>query len=236
MKEQYIKWHSPNLSGEIDCLVFGDRGLPVIAFPTSMGSVQQNKDFGLIGSAWWFVQNGLVKIYSVGAVDKYSWYNKKIHPAERVKNHMWYDRMIYEELVPRCLAETGHSKVATAGCSFGGYHATNFGFRHPDKVRYILNMGAAFDIRSHLNGYYDENVYFNNPTDFMPHCWDDHFRELFVFLGVGEHDFCLDANQKMSNLLTQKNIGNWLDVRPGQVHDWPAWREMFPHYLSLMTK
>jgi esterase/lipase superfamily enzyme len=37
-------------------------------------------------------------------------------------------------------------RVATAGCSFGGYHATNFAFKHPDVVKYVFNMGASFDI------------------------------------------------------------------------------------------
>jgi esterase/lipase superfamily enzyme len=43
-------------------LVFGDRGFPVILFPTTKGRYHQNKDFGLIESVKWFVDQGLVKI------------------------------------------------------------------------------------------------------------------------------------------------------------------------------
>ncbi|MCB0516852.1 MAG: alpha/beta hydrolase-fold protein [Chitinophagales bacterium] len=235
MKEQYVKWYSPTLSMDIEMEIVGERGYPVLMFPTSFGRYYQNKDFKLIESARWFVENGFVKFYCIDSVDQYSWYNKKIHPADRVKNHVWYDKMLYHELVPRMQAETGVGRVAVGGCSFGGYHATNFGFRHPDVVKYVFNMGAAFDIKSHLNGYYDDNVYFNNPMDFIPDSWNDYFRDFLVVLGVGEYDFCLDANIRLSELLNRKGIANWLDVVEGGIHDWPAWRWMFPHYLSLLV-
>ena len=48
MKEEYFKWYSPNLSQDIEMLVFGHAGYPVILFPTSMGSFHENKDMGLI--------------------------------------------------------------------------------------------------------------------------------------------------------------------------------------------
>jgi len=73
--------------------------------------------------------------------------------------------MLLNELVPLAQRETGVQRVATAGCSFGGYHATNFAFKHPEVVKYVFNMGAAFDIHDQMDGYYDENVYFNNPPD-----------------------------------------------------------------------
>jgi esterase/lipase superfamily enzyme len=38
----------------------------------------------------------------------------------------------------------------------------------------------------------------------------------------------------MSRLLNAKNIRHWLDIRPDRDHDWPLWKEMFPHYLSLL--
>ena len=31
-----------------------------------------------------------------------------------------------------------------------------------------MSMSGAFDIKSFMHGYYDNNVYFNNPVDFVP--------------------------------------------------------------------
>jgi esterase/lipase superfamily enzyme len=199
-----------------------------------MGHYYENKDFKLIDSVNWFLDEGLVKIYCVDGIDEASWYNKNIHPADRAKNHHWYDQMLYHELVPLARQETGVGRVATAGCSFGGYHATNFAFKHPDVVKYVFNMGAAFDIRDQVDGHYDDHVYFNNPMDFIPNAQSDYFWDMFVVLGTGTRDMCWNANERMAEILRNKGINHWLDVRPYAEHDWPVWKQMFPHYLSLI--
>jgi esterase/lipase superfamily enzyme len=232
--EHYHKWYSPRLSRDIEVLAFGTRGYPVILFPTSLGHYYENKDFKLIDSVNWFLDEGLVKIYCVDGIDEASWYNRNIHPADRVRNHHWYDLMLYYELVPLAQHETGVGRVATAGCSFGGYHATNFAFKHPDVVKYVFNMGAAFDIKDQMDGYYDDQVYFNNPMDFLPGAQSDFFHDMFVVLGTGTRDMCWNANERMAEILRNKSIPHWLDVRHDADHDWPEWRQMFPHYLSLI--
>jgi esterase/lipase superfamily enzyme len=219
---------------DIEVLAFGTRGYPVILFPTSLGRYYENKDFKLIDSVAWFLDEGIVKIYCVDGIDRLSWYNKGVHPAERVKNHIWYDLMLLHELVPLMQRETGVPRIATAGCSFGGYHATNFAFRHPEVVKYVFNMGAAFDIKAQLDGYYDDNAYFNSPMDFLTQANNPNFSDMFIVLGTGTHDMCWDANEKMASILREKGINHWLDIRHDAKHDWPVWREMFPHYLSLI--
>lgn len=96
--EHLHRWYSPSLSRDIDVLAFGHRGFPVILFPTSMGNFYENKDAGLIESVSWFLNEGLIKIYCPDGIDTTSWYNKNIHPADRVKNHIWYDQMLRNEL------------------------------------------------------------------------------------------------------------------------------------------
>lgn len=232
--EHLHRWYSPNLGRDIEVLAFGHRGYPVILFPTSQGRYYENKDFKLIESVNWFLDNGLVKIYCPDGIDRDSWHNKNIHPADRARNHNGYDLMLLQELVPLAQNETGVSRVATAGCSFGGYHAINFAFKHPEVSKYVFTMGAAFDIKVQTDGYYDDNVYFNNPMDFIPAAQNPFFGDMFVVLGTGTHDMCWDANVRMANILQNKGISHWLDVRENGQHDWPAWREMFPHYLSLI--
>ena len=166
-------------------LIFGHAGQPVIIYPTSMGSYHQNRDFHLIDAVSWFVDNGLVKIYCPDSVDKDSFYDDQIHPAERIRRHNVYDQFIMEEVVSRATNETGHQKVTVAGCSFGGYHAINFAFRHPHRVSGVFSMGGAFDIRNHLDGYYDDQVFYNNPVDFLPGLQDENLWKMQIVLGVG---------------------------------------------------
>lgn len=233
MMEQYKRWYSRCLSSEVDMLVFGDRGYPVILFPTAMGRYYQTKDFGLIESVRWFVEQGLVKIYCIESIDEQSWYNKNLHPADRVLTHIAYDRMLNEELAPWAMNETGVNRVVAAGCGFGGYHAANFAFKHPDKAGHLFSMGGAFDIKPYTDDFYNDDIFFNNPPDFLPWNDDGALWHMNIILGTAEDDFCKDENIRLSNILKQKHINHWLDIRHG-THDWPVWREMFPHYLSTI--
>jgi esterase/lipase superfamily enzyme len=69
-------------------LVFGDkRGLPLIIFPTSGARYYENKDFGLIGALGCDIDNGKVIVYCPDGIDLGSFYNKSIHPADRMQTH-----------------------------------------------------------------------------------------------------------------------------------------------------
>ncbi len=234
MTEHYHRWYSHNLSRDMEMLVFGMRGYPVILFPTSMGRYYQNKDAGLIDSVRWFADNGLVKIYCPDSVDTQSWYNKDIHPADRARNHIAYDRMLHDEIVPWAMHETGINKVAVAGCSFGGYHAANYAFKHPERVAHLFSMGGAFDIKMFTGDYYDDNIFYNNPVDYLPGSNNPDIWNMNIVLGTSEYDICRDYNYQLSNILNHKHINHWLDIRPFARHDWPIWKEMFPHYLSTI--
>ncbi len=236
MKEFHYKFYSPNLNTETEVLVYGDSGYPVITFPTSMGKYFQNRDFKLIESVSDLVDEGRIKIYCVDGEDEMTWYNKVISPAERVKNHVWYDRFVREEVIPMALNDTGYNKVCVAGCSFGGYHAANVAFRYPEVVGYLIAMGAGFDIKNQLDGFYDDSVYYNNPPDFLSGLEHPDLWKMGIILGTGTEDFCLPQNESLSRILEEKNVPHWLDVRPGGIHDWPVWRQMFPDYLREMLK
>ena len=234
MHESHHRWYSHNLNMDIDMLVFGHQGYPVILFPTSMGTYYENKDRGMIEKARWWIERGFIQIYCPDSIDKHSFYNKSIHPADRIRNHTWYDKMIKEEIIEKVRWQTPGGKVAVAGASFGGYHAANVAFKHPYYVSHVFSMSGAFDIKSFLDGHFDENVYFNNPTDYLsgnnhPDLW-----KMNIVLGTSEWDICRPFNEHMSGLLNQKSIPHWLDMRGWEQHDWPLWLEMFPHYLSMI--
>ena len=215
-------------------LVFGDSGYPVILFPTTLGSYNECKDMKLVESARYFVEQGKIQIYCVDAINDHSWYNKKVHPSVRVKNHSWYDKMLLEEVVDKVRFNTPSGKVCVAGPSFGGFMAGNFAFRHPERVSHLLSMSGSFNITSFMDGHYDDNVYFNNPVDFVPGMNHPDLWKMKIILGTSEWDICKKFNDEMSKILTDKKVDHWLDVRGWIEHDWPLWREMFPHYLSML--
>ena len=239
LEEKYHKWHSQFINREFEMLVFGTTGYPLIIFPTSKARYYQAKDFGLIESVSKFVESGKFKIYCPDSIDNESWYNESIHPAERIKNHALYEHLILKDVIDYAVHETGSKKVALAGCSFGGYHAANIAFKYPDKVGILISMSGASNVKRLLDGYYDENTYFNNPPDYLTNLTDDWYldriKKMQIILGVGDNDICLEENLVLSDILNNKQIPHWLDVRKNSGHDWKWWNEMFPEYLGKIS-
>ncbi len=233
-KEQYHRWYSPRIGKDMEMLVYGDRGYPVVLFPSTKGRYYESKDFGLIETAAWFLERGFVQIYCPDSIDAWSWYNRAIHPHHRVGNHLRYDALVREEIVQRVRWQTGTGKVAVAGASFGAFHAANFAFRHPDLVSHLFSMSGAYDTRPFMDGYYHDDLYYASPLDFLPGLSDPHLWQMKIVLGTSEWDICRPANEQMSGILHNKGVGHWLDMRGWEEHDWPLWQGMFPHYLSLI--
>ncbi len=217
-------------------VVFGEgRGVPLVLFPTSYGRYYQNKDFGLIESMRSFVESGRFTIYCPDGIDTDSWYNRSLHPHDRVRTHEGYENVILHDVFDLARRECGCHRVAVGGASFGAYHAANVAFRHPDAVSHLFSLSGAFDIRQFLDGYYDETCYFNNPPDYMANCRDAwKFGHMGIVLGTGEWDNCRQESLRMSRILNSKGINHFLDDRRWCGHDWNWWREMLPYYLSLV--
>jgi len=238
MNRDYHKWFSRELNREMEMLVFGQGGTPVLVFPTSMGRFFDYEDRGMIAAVAPKYGSGELQAFCVDSVDRESWYNKRIHPRERVLRHLQYEQYILAEVIPFIRSKNPSGRLVLTGCSFGGYHAVIFSLKHPDRVTRCVSMGGAFDIHQFLNGYYDENCYFNCPPDFLPNLNDDwylsRYREKTGFvLATGQDDICLGENIRLSQLMNGKQIPHWLDVWGDHTgHDWPWWQRMAAKYFS----
>ncbi len=237
MHREYHKWYSPALQRDMELKIFGHGGTPMIVFPTSMGRFFEYEDRGMIRAIEGRLEGGQLQAYCVDSIDSESWYNRRIHPKHRAMRHNDYDRYLTEEVVPMIKWRNWSPKLIATGCSFGGYHTLNFALRHPDIVTDVVSMSGAFDIHQFVNGYYDDNCYFNCPPDFLPHMSDswllDRIRRQRIVLATGEHDICLGANLQMDGIMNGKNIPHWLDVwGEGAYHDWPLWEKMAGKFLT----
>ena len=235
MQEEYIKFYAQSISRDVQMLRFGWSGRPVIIFPTTLGRHYEAKDMGLIGSISHLIDAGKAIVYCPDTLNHESWYNKGLHPADKVKTHMAFDRMVRHEIVPSIQQRHQTGRVIVAGCSFGGYTAGNFAFKHPDVVSDLISMSGSFDVSSFLSGYHDSNVYFNNPVEYLPGSNDGNLWRMGIILGTSEWDICRAPTEQMSGILARKGINHWLDMRGWVSHDWPLWRDMFPDYLARVV-
>jgi esterase/lipase superfamily enzyme len=238
MNREYHKWHSPELGRDMELLVFGHAGTPVLVFPTSMGRFYQYEDFGMIAAVQERYDSGALQAFCVDSVDGESWYNKSAHPRDRIRRHEQYERYLLRDVLAFIRSRNSSSQLVLTGCSFGGYHCLNFALRHPDLVTHVISMGGAFDIKQFLDGYYDEDAYFNNPPDFLPNLnepWylDQYRHHTRLILVTGEDDICRAENERLARILSDKDIPHILDVWGDRTaHDWPWWRQMAVKYLA----
>ena len=235
MNREYHKWYSPALGRDMEMLVFGHGGAPYIVFPTSMGAFHEYENRGMIDAVRDKYENGALQAFCVDSVDRESWYNKWVHPYHRVRRHIEYERYILDEVVP-LVRNRNWGALGTTGCSFGAYHAANLAFRHPGVISHLVTMSGAFDIKQFLDGYYDDNCYFNCPVDYLPNMNDawylDQHRRMRIVLATGEWDICLGENRRLSGILGAKGIPHWLDVWGDRTkHDWPWWQAMARKFL-----
>ena len=80
MNREYHKWYSPSLSRDMELLVLGHAGMPVIVFPTSMGRFFHYENRNMIGIIGDQLRTRPIQAFCVDSVDAESWYNK-YHPS-----------------------------------------------------------------------------------------------------------------------------------------------------------
>jgi esterase/lipase superfamily enzyme len=236
MKREHHCWHSSSLQRDMELLAFGHAGTRVVAFPTSMGRFFDWESRGLVAALGEHLERGGLQLFCVDSVDTESWYAKQRPPAERAPRHAQYDQYILTEVLPFTLRHNPHPFLIATGASFGAYHAVNFALRHPEQVNRVLGMSGVYDIRQFTDGYYDDQVYFNNPCDFIRNEHEagrlEALRRMDIILAIGREDPNRENNEQLSSLLWWKGIGNALRIWDGWAHDWPFWVRMLQLYIG----
>ena len=235
MQREYHRWYSRSLNREMELLVFGHAGPPVIVFPTSMGAFYEYEDRGMVGALAGKLDHGGLRLFCVSSVDGESWYARTMPPRQRVIRHLQYEDYILSDVVPLIRHLTRADGIGVTGCSFGAYHALVLALRHPYTFTACITMGGAFDIGQFLNGYSDEDCYFLNPPAFLPDLNDAYYLDQFrrnkwVFV-TGDQDICRDRTGQVAALLGAKGVPHSLHVWNQSQHDWPHWRPMAQAYL-----
>lgn len=236
MNREYHRWYSPALDRDMELLIFGHHGARVLVFPTSRGRFYDWEDRGMIAALGEHLEKGWIQLYCVDSVDAESWFGNWAEPGERVWRHNQYEKYILDELLPLSQQKNNDPFLIVTGASFGAYHAVNFAFRHPDLVNRVIGMSGPYDIKLLTGGYSDENVYWNNPCDYMPNENDadrlEQLRRMDIILAIGRDDPVCANNQYLSEVLWSKNIWHALRVWDGWAHDWPWWHRMIQLYIG----
>ncbi len=220
----------------MELLVFGEAGSPVLVFPTFNGRFYEYEDSGMVGALEEKINSGLVQLFCVDSFDKESWRNSSIHPHDRVRRQVTYESYILEEVLPLIRGLNQAQQVTVTGCDLGGYQSLNLTLRHPEVVNSCVSLSGRFDLKPFMNGYYDDDFYFNNPLDYLLNLEDRQilarYANIRFTFAVADHDPYLNENRRMTEILRLKNIPRTLETWPHNGQDnLSLWRQMAEKFL-----
>jgi esterase/lipase superfamily enzyme len=241
MQREYAKWYSAALNKEIELLVFGHTGTPVLFFPTRTARFYDYENWKIIDALKDRIENGCLQVFCVDSIDIESFYGD-IHPAEKIKRHLQYEAYIINEVLLFIRSKNSNTGLVAAGCSLGGYHAVNLAFKYPAHFAKVVGMSARYDLTISsqqfpdlLNGYFDENIYFNMPSMFVPNLDDESIlrslRKMKVVLAIGKEDPFFENNEHFQNALRNKKIDPDFYVWNEEAHRPRHWRQMVQLYI-----
>lgn len=244
MRRDITSWHSERLQQDMPMVAYGHAGPPVLMLPTAAADFLEYERFYVIEAIQKYLEAGQARVYSVNSVNRMSLLNNQASPQLKVELLTRYDGYLTQEVLPLIRQDCGDPGALpiVAGISLGAYLAGNTFFRHPDLFGGAVLLSGSYDIRSYLDGYYDTDVYFHNPVDYLPNLEDDYFlpilqrggRRIIIFTGQGDYE-APGRSYQLAHILGAKGIPHELEVWGYDVnHDWPWWRRAMDHYFGRL--
>lgn len=226
----------------MELLVFGHAGAKVLVFPTRGGRFYEYEQIRMIEKLRDKIDNGYLQIFCVDSVDIESYYCFWAHPSGRVKRHLHYEEYILREVLPFMNNLNQHPCTISHGCSLGAFHAANIVFKHPHLFQKLCAFSGRYDLTMEvecfsnlLDGFYNDDVYFNTPTHYLPHlnCPQklEQLRNTDIILTIGKEDPFLGNNLHLSQILHEKRISHQLHQWADRAHRGYYWRKMVEIYL-----
>ncbi|GAB3571204.1 esterase family protein [Spirosoma luteolum] len=242
MLREYQKWFSPHLQRDMELLIFGHGGTPVLVFPARRGRFYDYEDWGLVDAVADKIEQGWLQLFCVDSIDAHGLYSRHIPPQERIQRHGQYERYILAEVIPLMAAKNPAPYRMVHGCSFGAFHAVNIALRHPNRFNKVVALSGRYDLsapvaefRGLFDGYYDETIYFHTPNHFLPNLPEGELlaalRRLQLVLTVGTDDPFIGSNKALSKALSAKQVEHELHYWDGRAHRAEDWQKMVKLYL-----
>ena len=227
----------------MEIVVYGHYGFALLMFPTAAADYLEYERFKLIDAIGGFLGEGKIKAFSINSINMESWLNNNMHPAHKAIRHQQYNRYVVEEVVPFIHNNSkGLVPIITTGASLGALHAANNFFRRPDIFSGTIAMSGSYDLKVYSKGYFDDNVYFNSPVDYLPD-WNDinmleKMRKGKIIIASGQGDYeDPNASKRLSDILHSKGVNHWLDLWGHDIkHEWSTWLRMLPYFLGKFDR
>ncbi len=242
MKREAHRWHSEALGRDMELLLYGHSGQPLLAFPSQDGRFWDWEGFGMIDAVADHLEHGRLTVAAVDSVDGESWTNGALDPRDRARRHEAYERYLVNEVLPLLSLVTGRDLAWASGCSMGAYHAANLFFRRPDRLDGVIAISGLYSTRIFVGDAAGDEIYFNDPRAYLPGLTDEwhleRYRRSEIVFAVGQGDYEDEAvadTRAIQEILHAKGVPATFDYWGHDVdHDWRWWGHMLRTHLDRM--
>lgn len=240
MKRELSSWYSPALQKDMPVAAYGDYGFALLLVPTAAADYLEYERFQLMETLAPYINSGKVRVFSVNSINNESWLNNEIPGAHKAIRHNQFNEYIFNEVVPFIKNTTSaETPIITCGASFGALHSMNLFLKRPDIINGVIAMSGVYNLMEYTKEYYDDQVFFNSPMQYMPGLTDDWYlsnirksSHIHILTGSGAYEDP-GASREFAGILYNKGINYELDVWGTEwKHDWPTWRAMLPLYME----
>ncbi|MGZ6140394.1 MAG: esterase family protein [Myxococcaceae bacterium] len=240
LRREIFGWYSPRMGMEMPIVRYGGWGRPLLLFPTAAGDFLEAERMWLIKAIEPLVFAGRITVFAIDSITRHAWRADEVPLPEKARRQALYSGYIEEEVVPhiRRVVQNESARVGATGASFGAFHAANAVFRRPDLFDTLIAMSGFFDLGpSYLFGFGNDDVFFNNPTSYLPGLNGHmlhmlHHSALYIGCGQGAYERP-EYSRQLSDILGSKGIPHQLDLWGHDTpHDWPTWRRMLPYAIA----
>ena len=242
MLRRYEKFASPALGRDMEVLIFGHYGPPLLVIPSAGGRFYDWENQGMIEAAAPWIEAGKARLICADSIDHEAWLNHAAPLAERSARHHAYQHYLAEELTPLVQRDCGIGQAALAvtGCSLGGLHAAALALHWPHLFNYALCMSGRYDLQAVIAAALPPELAGNDPLSYCRTLTGNVLEavrqgtHLTLVCGQGAwEEKCLAETRHLTALLAAKQISHDCDLWGYDVeHHWYWWKRQLAYYLG----
>ena len=240
MKHTEKSIHSAALDRDMDVMVYGEAGHPVIAFAAAGGSAHDWEANGMVDAVAELIESGRMQLFVVDSADDASWLAAgDIDPRGAAQEA--FDSFVVNDLLAFVKKTNGSDeRPMVTGVDLGATHAMLALLRWPELFEGAVAMSGIYDAKYYTNGRLNSDWYTNSPVDFMANMPTDHpyvgeLRDRFMAIAAGQgtgEEATLSTQRALDTRFAQLGLGAWFDYWGGDVsHDWSWWTKMAAYFL-----
>lgn len=243
MEKKDVSRFSQKLRRDMSIRIYGKAGTPLIVFPTQDAMSDNFENFGMTETLAEFIDGGKIRLFCVDTVDTETWSNVWGDKFWRAARQEEYYEYIIDEVLPFVRETNGDALPVAVGCSLGGLHSAIVFLRRPELFAGMLSLSGVYDAKFFFDGWLNETLYDNSPTDFLANMPPEHeyiarYNQKRIALCVGQGNWEDEGRRTtaiMRDIFREKKINALVDFWGYDVdHDWYWWKKQILYFLPYV--